>query len=66
MPNATVLGPGEGTKYWIVGDHGTFKIGPKETGGRFTVAQTFIPVDAGPHMNIRTSTPHGHRAGALR
>jgi quercetin dioxygenase-like cupin family protein len=51
----TVLAPGKGDKYWIVGDHGTFKIGPKETGGRYTVAQTYIPVNAGPppHMHGR-------------
>jgi mannose-6-phosphate isomerase-like protein (cupin superfamily) len=52
MSRATVLAPGEGDKYWIVGDHGTFKIGPRETGGRYTVAETFIPLNAGPPPHV--------------
>jgi quercetin dioxygenase-like cupin family protein len=55
MSQATILGPGEGDKFWIVGDNLTFKIGPKETGGKYTVAATHIPPQAGP-------PPHVHAA----
>lgn len=52
MPRAIVLAPSEGDKFWIVGDHLTFKITAEQTGGRFAVAQTYIPVDAGPPPHI--------------
>jgi quercetin dioxygenase-like cupin family protein len=52
QPAATILGPDEGDKYWIVGDHGTFKIGPKETGGRYTVALNYISPGAGPPPHL--------------
>ena len=40
MSTATVLGPGEGTKFWIVGDHLDFKITRKETGAlRYSLLQ---------------------------
>ena len=55
MSRATVLGPGEGDKFWIVGDHLTFKVGPKQTHGKYTVATTHVPPQSGP-------PPHVHAA----
>lgn len=52
MPQATILAPGEGDKFWIVGDHLTFKVGPKETGGKYTVATTYILPQAGPPPHV--------------
>src|SRR5688572_16239180 len=54
-PTATILAPGEGDKYWIVGDHGTFKIGPEQSGGRYTVIEAFVPPGGGPppHVHAR-------------
>ena len=49
-----VRAPGEGSKYWIVGDQMCLKLDGGQTGGRFAVAENYIPPQSGP-------PPHLHR-----
>lgn len=51
---STVLAPGEGDKYWIVGDHGTFKVLPPQSGGRYTVIEAFVLPGGGPPPHLHT------------
>jgi mannose-6-phosphate isomerase-like protein (cupin superfamily) len=53
MSAYTVVKPGEGEKYFLVGDHTTFKLGPEHTNGAYTFAETYTKVDGGP-------PPHRH------
>ena len=50
--NCTVLAAGEGTKYWVVGDHVTFKAGAAQTGGAFALAETAIDAGGGPPPHV--------------
>jgi mannose-6-phosphate isomerase-like protein (cupin superfamily) len=54
MKSATVIAPGAGEKFWIVGDHITFKLSSAESNGRFAVAENFSTIGGGP-------PPHRHR-----
>jgi quercetin dioxygenase-like cupin family protein len=53
MSVSTVLKPGEGESYFLVGDHATFKLGAEQTGGAYTFAENYTKVDGGP-------PPHRH------
>ncbi len=55
MTKGTFLKPGEGEKFWIVGDHLTFKAGPEQTGGKYTAAINWVGPGGGPppHMHQR-------------
>ena len=50
----TVVPPGGGEAYWIVGDQLTFKLGAAQTRGLFAFAEAIVPPDGGP-------PPHIHR-----
>jgi quercetin dioxygenase-like cupin family protein len=51
--SAYVIPPGQGDRYWAVGDLVTFKLAPAETGGKFVLAETEANVGMGP-------PPHRH------
>lgn len=51
----TVVAPGAGPKFWLVGDRLSFKVGQEQTGGRYTLAEAWIPPGGGP-------PPHVHHA----
>jgi quercetin dioxygenase-like cupin family protein len=51
---ATIVAPGAGPKYWLVGDQLTFKITGDRTAGRYAVAENYITPGGGP-------PPHVHR-----
>ncbi len=55
MPQVTVLAPGDGNKFWIVGDHLTFKVGPEQTGGKYAVALTWTPPGGGPPPHVHAN-----------
>jgi quercetin dioxygenase-like cupin family protein len=48
----TVLTPGQGIQYWCVGEHLTFKVGAKETGGAYALAETIIEAGGGPPPHV--------------
>ena len=50
-----VVPPGKGEAFWILGDRITFKLGPGETGGAFTLAETRTSPGGGipPHLHAR-------------
>jgi quercetin dioxygenase-like cupin family protein len=48
----TVLAPGQGIRYWIVGDQITFKIGSAETAGAYALAENFTDPQAGPPPHV--------------
>jgi mannose-6-phosphate isomerase-like protein (cupin superfamily) len=49
---ATVLYPGEGAKYWLVGDQLTFKLTGEKTGGAFAFAEDYITPQHGPPPHV--------------
>jgi quercetin dioxygenase-like cupin family protein len=51
----TVVPAGAGPKFWLVGDRLSFKVGQEQTGGRYTLAEAWIPPGGGP-------PPHVHHA----
>jgi|GEM_PF-332806 len=55
MSKATVLGPDEGEKYWIAGDHITFKVGPQQTDKKYAVALTWTAPGSGPPPHIHAN-----------
>jgi quercetin dioxygenase-like cupin family protein len=59
MPTATrqptVVLPGQGKAYWVLGDLVTFKLTGDQTNGAFTVAETMVPPGGGPPPHV-----HGH------
>jgi quercetin dioxygenase-like cupin family protein len=48
----TILPPGAGDAWWVVGDHITFKLGPDRTGGRFAFAETIVAPGGGPPPHV--------------
>jgi mannose-6-phosphate isomerase-like protein (cupin superfamily) len=52
--NATVIQPGGGTDYWILGDQVTAKLGPQHTGGTFSVAEITAPPGGGPPPHVHS------------
>jgi hypothetical protein len=51
-PSATILPPGAGEAYWIVGDQITFKLGPEKTRGAFSFAETIVQPGGGPPPHV--------------
>jgi mannose-6-phosphate isomerase-like protein (cupin superfamily) len=52
MTACTLLGPGQGDKYWIVGDHPTFKLSSSETGGAYCLAENWVDAGGGPPPHL--------------
>jgi quercetin dioxygenase-like cupin family protein len=52
--SSVVVPAGAGDAYWILGHRLTFKLGPEQTGGAFTLAETRVIRGGGP-------PPHLHR-----
>jgi quercetin dioxygenase-like cupin family protein len=52
MTNAIVLQPGEGRKYWLVGDHITMKVAAPQTGGAYSAALTWVGPGMGPPPHV--------------
>src|SRR4051812_44525360 len=51
---ATIVPPGQGDSYWVVGDLITFKIGADRTGGGDAFAETTVaPGGPPPHLHHR-------------
>jgi quercetin dioxygenase-like cupin family protein len=48
----TVLPPGHGARYWVVGDHLTFKIGAADTGGAYALAEEYTDPQGGPPPHV--------------
>lgn len=55
MSRCTILGPGEGKKYFLVGDHTTFKLDAAKTNKAYVVAENWTKPGGGP-------PPHMHAA----
>jgi mannose-6-phosphate isomerase-like protein (cupin superfamily) len=51
---ATIIPPGKGASYWVVGDLTTFKLGPEQTDGAYAFAEVTVAPGGGP-------PPHVHR-----
>jgi mannose-6-phosphate isomerase-like protein (cupin superfamily) len=49
---ATVLYPGEGAKYWLVGDQATFKLTGEKTGDAFAFAENYCAPQQGPPPHV--------------
>lgn len=52
MKNATVIAHREGRKFWIVGDHITFKLGPEHSRGGYAVAESWVADGGGPPPHV--------------
>ncbi len=50
--SGVVVRAGEGPSFWVAGDHVTFKLRGDQTGGRFALAETIVPVGGGPPPHI--------------
>jgi quercetin dioxygenase-like cupin family protein len=48
----TILPPGAGSAYWIVGDQITFKLGPENTRGAFSFAENTAQPGGGPPPHV--------------
>lgn len=67
-PQPTVLPPGAGDSFWIVGDLITFKLGPDQTAGKYAFADTVVPPGGGPppHVHLREDEMFYLLEGQLR
>lgn len=50
--SCTIVPPGQGEAYWIVGDHVVFKLGAEQTRGAFAFAETTVAPGGGPPPHI--------------
>jgi quercetin dioxygenase-like cupin family protein len=55
MSNCTILQPGQGEHYWLIGEHLSFKIGPQQTGGAFSIAEFRTSPGGGPPPHVHAN-----------